>query len=579
MTWNWFDRWLARNFGQPLEGETPPNAAIATEKLPDTSNCSVLYNINPATTGPLPRFSAVDLLVEVLSIPLAPIAIPLMALFGEKVKARARARARAHAERPLPKYIDIIRGLRDSTWEKNGIREKDHIYIGNIRGTQVPAPAHESHYMHNMEVAGPIGSGKDYRVINPVANQALARGKTVIKINHKKDDTDPKMFGLMAHVNGVRFKLFTLDATKPTHMLNFLEQSHRKFVDRMAWLQIFVKAMGLNQTTLSSGTFHADKAFQAIAPVFLNYDPLTFQDMLDILHDPNYATRFNLQDYDFKYANHLFAKLMQPAANIPLNLTKATAPPGVYENRIDLVSALKHPEAIYLDLRADSNSVLAQLISDMFVQQINAAADVVPENERVDVLLIVSDAARAAGPILDDAVRHLRSKRISICIGHHTVSDLGDWSESIVQNCRLRVVFGGADPKLVKQMEAVSGKVKRRVPSFDNELETSSYREVEMPRIGAEEILEISMQPGVAIMDARPHRGLAAYRHPIFVEVPFPVPRETFDFIAAGPWPERPGMFIAKDYRPPEDPPQEPPPPPKQPSPETCKMFDAWDQQ
>lgn len=553
---NWLKRFIAWTFAD--KNDDLPHPAIAVEELVDTAACAVAYNLNDLTGRdkkvPI-SFRIADVLGAAAIIATFPVSLPLMGFLDSTVKGIARKYRRQL--RALPPYEKAARMLLESSWAArlpNGelVREKDHILIGKLRGTNIPALAHIRHLAENMQVAGPTGSGKDYRVINPVINQALARGWRVMKINHKRDDADAKVCAAMAKVNGVPYKCFTLDSRKPGNMMNFQEMSHRDLVEDITWLQILIAAMGLNIPTANNGTFHSDKVFQSFAPVILNYRPKTFQEMLDILHDPTYARKFKLQDYDFRYANHLFAKLMQPASNVTLNLTKETAPPEIYENRFDFGPELCEPGMSYFDLVADTDSVLAPFVSDMIYAHVMAAANVWPKEKRVPVLLVISDAARAMSPTLDHTLRHCRGFGISMCLGHQSMADLGDYASSVSQNCRLRVIFGGADPDLVKQMRVVSGTVTKKLGTYADEDELEGLREVEVPRIGEQEILEMSMNPGVAIIDARPRVGLARWKYPVVIDVEFPIAREVFDAIAAWPWPAAPGAFIARDFRAPE---------------------------
>lgn len=561
--------WLTRT---PIN--IPPNETIATEGLPDTVDCSVAHNLHPmfdqiSSDGRASYWivTVVGAVLMICTLPFSFILVFIVMGIADGLRLRAHALALRQGEiarqRPLPPYQEAIIKLHRSEWvgttaSGEVIRERDHIYIGAVQGTAVPCLAHLSQIAENIEVAGPTGSGKDYRVLNSIANQLLARGWRVVKINHKKDDTDVKMHARMAKANGVEYEVFTLSPSRSGRMMNFNEMRHRALVPDATWAQIMVAALGLNLPTLNTGSFHADKALQLILPLIKHCKPKTFQEMLDILHDPTYARRFNFEDYDFKYGNHLVAKLTQAADVLALNLTQETARAEVFEHRIDVCRTLSEPGVTYLDLQADIDGTVAQLTSDSFCLHLLAAANVW-SGPRVPVMLIVSDAPKAMGPNLNNALRHCRSFGISMCLAHHTMSDLkvgvNDYSASVAQNCRTRIIFGGADPELVRQMKAISGTVRKKLGTFSPESdgeEPDGLREVEVARIGEQEILDAAMQPGVAIVDLRPHRGFGRFRHPVFVGVGFPVSRATFDKIAADPWPTRPGMFVAADYKQPE---------------------------
>lgn len=115
---------------------------------------------------------------------------------------------------------------------------------------------------------------------------------------------------------------------------------------------------------------------------------------------------------------------------------------------------------------------------------------------------------------------------------------------------------GSADAEMVNYLSKIGGTKKKQLGTYSSEsdgIDPDGLRDVEVPRYGPEELLQLSNRPDVFLVDARPFAGMTRYRWPVLVEIPWPISRATYDKIAARPWPAPEiGTLIASEYKQPE---------------------------
>lgn len=579
---------------QPIiEEPAPARELYDVDALPrDLSNAAVAHNLADPEAGPFGLTTAalrekqpayvlatVVLGMACFGVLLAATVFPPALLFLLAVIAAVAAAAALYAEylrllpgvmgRPLPPTPDLVARLAASTWEgvdRNGdtVRERDHVYLGRVPGTGFPYLLHEDLLRKNGHVLGPTGSGKDLAAMGTIIPQAVERGYHVLYVACKRDDLMVQFTAHVARCAGVPYKLASIDPAKPSHAFNFHLMTHWRRLTPAVRVQQEVVALGLNESTMTSGNYFPTKNEEFYKPLWVHHDPLNYPQALATLKDHAYSRRHGFTDRDREHASLLTATLARIADVLPLNAVPGTVDPDVLLHQIDIGrDILSAPGVTYLDLPADSQETVAKAVSKMFVHHTMAAAGV-HDGPRVPVLVVVSDAPAMLDPSMDTALRHCRSFGISIWLVHQAMGDLTigrrEFGHSCTTNTHVKIYFPGGDPGAAEYLEKGSGLKFKQAGGYTGYVPLDPTRHPEpqwlAPRIDGESVLTYSHQRGVAFVDARPATGLTRFRFPVPVRFELPLPPAMYETFKTLPWPVGgPGTVTAIDHTPPAAPP------------------------
>lgn len=469
--------------------------------------------------------------------------------------------------RPLPPTPDLVTKLAASTWEgvdRNGdtVRERDHIYLGRIPGTEFPFLLHEDLLRKNGHVQGPTGSGKDLAGMGTIIPQAIERGYHVLYIACKRDDLMIQYTAHVARCAGVPYKLGTIDPAKASYALNPHLMTHWLKLTPAVRAQLGVVTIGVNETTMTSGNYFPTKNEEFYKPLWVHHHPQNFAQALATLKDHAYSRKHGFTDRDRDHASYLTATLARIADVLPLNAVPGLVDPAVLLHQIDIGrDILSAPGITYLDLPADIQETVARAASKMFVHHTMAAAGV-HDGPRVPVLVVISDAPSMMDSSMETVLRHCRSFGISMWLVHQAMGDLKigkDFAHSVTTNTHVKIYFPGGDPAATEYLEKASGLRFRRAGDYTGYLPLDPRHPEPQwlaPRIDGESVLTYSHQRGVAFVDARPATGLTRFRFPVPVRFELPLPPAMYETFKTLPWPVGgPGTVTAIDHTPPAAPP------------------------
>lgn len=578
---------------QPIvEEPAPARELYDVDALPrDLSNAAVAHNLADPEAGPFGLTTAalrekqpgyvlatVVLGMACFGVLMAATVFPLALLLLLPVVVAVVAAAVLYAEylgllpgvmsRPLGPTAALIARLAASTWEgvdRNGevVRERDHIFLGRVPGTEFPFLLHEDLLRKNGHILGPTGSGKDLAGMGTIIPQAVERGYHVLYVACKRDDLMIQYTAHVARCAGVPYKLGTIDPAKASHALNPHLMTHWLKLTPAVRAQLGVVTIGVNETTMTSGNYFPTKNEEFYKPLWVHHHPQNFAQALATLKDHAYSRKHGFTDRDRDHASLLTATLARIADVLPLNAVPGMVAPDVLAQQIDLGrDVLSAPGITYLDLPADIQETVAKAVSKMFVHHTMAAAGV-HDGPRVPVLVVVSDAPSMMDSSMETVLRHCRSFGISMWLVHQAMGDLKigrDLAHSATTNTHVKIYFPGGDPAATEHLEKASGLRFKQAGEYTGYVPLDPTRHPEpqwlAPRIDGESVLTYSHQRGVAFVDARPATGLTRWRFPVPVRFELPLPSAMYDAFKTMPWPiGGPGTVTAIDHTPPAAPP------------------------
>lgn len=578
---------------QPIvEEPAPARELYDVDALPrDLSAAAVAHNLADPEAGPFglttadlrekqPGYvvAAVAVGLACLGVVAAAAAFPPALLLLLPVVAAAVAAGVLYAEylrllpgvmsRPLAPTAALIAELAVATWEgvdRNGelVRERDHVYLGRVPGTEFPYLLHEDLLRKNGHIQGPTGCGKDLLGASTIAAQAIERGYHVLYIACKRDDLMIQYLAHVARCAGVPFKLCTIDPAKASHAFNFHLMSHWRRLTPAVRTQLEVVALGLNESTMTSGKYFPTKNEEFYKPLWVHHHPLNYPQAMATLKDHAYSRKHGFTDRDRDHASFLTATLARVADVLPLNAVPGLVDPDALLHQLDLGGDVLSASGVtYVDLPADSQETVAQAVGKMFQHHLMAAA-AVHDGPRVPVLVINSDAPAMMDSSMETVLRHCRSFGISVWLVHQSMGDLKidrkDFAHSVTTNTHVKIYFPGGDPAATEYLEKASGLRFRRAADYTGYIPFDPRHPEPQwlaPRIDSESVLTYSHQRGVAFVDARPATGLTRFRFPVPVRFELPLPPAMYETFKTLPWPVGgPGTVTAIDHTPPAAPP------------------------
>jgi hypothetical protein len=579
---NIFQHWLVSTFSGVNKAalETPERAAYMTEELPDTSkDCAVATNINPASACDW-QWTRWDYGFEAIALLLLPVSIVICMFFGELLKSYA-LRLQKREKKKLPAYGKIIMALRDSlrSFMIGGalVWERDHFFIGAIQGTAVPMLIHKRLIQEHVHIVAPPGHGKSEKILAMLAQQHAGRGGSVVLITGKDDcESQVKLYKAIADATGLPFKVVTLDPRYRSYMCNPHEMTHWKMLNGTTRVNIEMIALGLDIPILSSQDYFSIMGEGYMRNAWRDHNPLSYREALDIILSPDYRKEIKFSDREIEHSSKVRGIYGRAADITIMEQTKDTVSEEIYRERVNFIPDVhEKPGIIVIVGGAILQSTAASLFNKHIAHDVVISRILTPKEKRVPLLLQLDDLKDFMDPSLELLFRQARSCGISVCFAHQTMSNLGDYQSAVTGNTKVRIYAGSADAEMIKYIGSIGGTKTEQLGNYSDDLmDPDSLRDVKVPRYGPEEILELSMKSGVALVDARPAEGLTRLRYPVPVEIPWPCPREVYDAICAMPWPGPEACTIlAAEHKPPPPAPAPPTPPPPPQSEKARKMF------
>ncbi|MDE2505798.1 MAG: type IV secretory system conjugative DNA transfer family protein [Planctomycetota bacterium] len=507
-------------------------------------------------------------------------------------------------------YRDAVQALEDSCDEE----ERKHVFLGTIYGTmrKVPYLFRDTVVRAHVLVLGASGSMKTWKAVMAIISQLLSKGnRSLIYVDLSGDDTLLWALCLIAGRNKMKFKYFTLEPDKAGHVWPIFDDS--AFTEQTPDEQttILTTACGME-----SGDGHGTGYFGTTIERFVRRifkrmrktgEVMTAYLMLAIALDKQIRKEFQMSRKDIESSTHATGVFERLTAEPRMNCTgmEDYLPRSVFENKISIDEAISEPTILLFNLSMLKQPPLTRSVARLLIL-IFCGRVIEWQGPRVEqVYVCIDEFAEIAHRSLETPMRQIRKFGASFIYVFQNLSDLRkdgqDLTHLVINNSTMKVMMTAKDFEGRNYITSAGGEVIRETKST-SKTETSTQlgksvsvgtqiREEWVPRFGPNELNELNNNPDLAIVEA-PTEGLAAFGHPVMVEMAFPYFEEDFKTFQSWGWP-RPSYtttVLATDFEDPEVPvepvapsPQQVPPsapakrrrPPKPVDPEQVKRAAA----
>lgn len=433
-------------------------------------------------------------------------------------------------------------------------------YVGQSTITGEPAFVNNGKANHR-QIFGGTGSGKTFAVAAGLIEQEAALGdRPIIVFIFKEDDAFVRTLARTARRWKLPFKVFSTNPRKRTRIYNPLLQEHFRKMSPSERVQLVALCLGLVYGNEFGPGFFGAINQEFFRLLFGHALWESFVAARDFSASPTGREKMKMPDRMRDNASHAVVAINHIAEVHAANVTPKIVAPSVWAARMTNEEMCKRP-GIYVF--ASSSLVQATTGETMLrYALINTVAAFDVTEGALPASIYIEEAQKALVPAIGTIFEMARHRGISITFSHQNLGQLKtvdrDYTDTVFANTDAKILLGPyADKPSSDSISRMSGEITRLFYGRDGQGRISE-RESIVPRIGIEDLNTIANTRGVGIVLQRPGAGLAAYKHPAIVRIPFPTSLEEYEATLLDPWPGEPDeTIIAADYKEPE-----PPPPP-----------------
>ncbi len=439
------------------------------------------------------------------------------------------------------------------------VKERDHIYMGQIVGTTKPMLLYRWGLKH-LHVLGGAGSGKTHRVLVGTVRQLISRRDSrIIVIDMKKDEALVRTLKRLAQAAGLPFRLFTTDPRERSCLYNPFAQSHWGRLTTPEKAEIVLAALGMDY-----GEGFGESFFSAANKIIINravekLEIGSYSDLRRHLFETSTRKKLKIPLRTWESGSHVLTAIDGLAQVLPLNLGRGEVPDSVADAAIDLAQDSSTPGVAVFSMPATIQPITGRMVARDVLHNLVAERGI-HQGPMVPVFVAIDEANQMMTPNVSTLFAQARDRGVSLGLFHQSMSQLKtkdhDYIAEIITNCRTKIYHGPfADKEIADVMRVLGGERREILDSYDS-MGQLSQREQLVPRIGIEQLKEAGRVQGRALIDMQPGEGLSRFKHPIATDVPFTMSAEDFQEISADPWPGEPDeTIVAAEYDPNATPP------------------------
>jgi hypothetical protein len=348
---------------------------------------------------------------------------------------------------------------------------------------------------------GDSGSGKTSLGISPLLAQLMQFGDaSVIVIDLKADDQT--LFEVMregARINSHQpentqldsadwsypFRYFTPIDGRSSHGFNPFSQRAFKNLSALQKTDLLTTALGLQYGTDYGRKYFGDSNFSLLqAALKRSHRVPSFAGLQHLLKDKA-ALKISKKTIDD--GSNVVTSVERLATIEPLNRFSDGGDPSNHPaSLIDLADLFEKPQAAFFALPAGTGSLMSAEMARLVLFGLMNAAQRAPKPRR-QVYVIMDEFQRAVSGNIEVLLQMARSHDISLILANQCLDDLrsagADIASTVINNTRVRQIFGVSTPDDLRDLTFVSGErlIFRNPKAFRKLRECSEWSDPSSP--------------------------------------------------------------------------------------------------
>ena len=394
---------------------------------------------------------------------------------------------------------------------------------------------------------GDSGSGKTSLGISPLLAQLMQFGDaSVIVIDLKADDQT--LFEVMregARINSHQpentqldsadwsypFRYFTPIDGRSSHGFNPFSQRAFKNLSALQKTDLLTTALGLQYGTDYGRKYFGDSNFSLLqAALKRSHRVPSFAGLQHLLKDKA-ALKISKKTIDD--GSNVVTSVERLATIEPLNRFSNGGDPSNHPaSLIDLADLFEKPQAAFFALPAGTGSLMSAEMARLVLFGLMNAAQRAPKPRR-QVYVIMDEFQRAVSGNIEVLLQMARSHDISLILANQCLDDLrspgADIASTVINNTRVRQIFGVSTPDDLRDLTFVSGE-RLIFPESKGISETAgvfgmvrsiitTLKPTPTPKLRVNDLIEASDHPNRSIFALKRGEGLAQFQgYPFIME-------------------------------------------------------------
>jgi len=437
--------------------------------------------------------------------------------------------------------------------------EKESLLLGVNAWDDTPVIVPRDVFREHAHILGDSGSGKTSLGIASLLTQFVRfRDCSVVIIDLKGDDL--ALFEgarIEAERAGLKFRWFTNELDKPSHIFNPLTQSHLPRLTPYQRTDVLTSALGLQYGSDYGRGFFSDANAEMLfyAMKFRSEGVSSFKELSEVL---GMKAPFLKMDKELKKAgSHLQAMITRLADCEPLNATgKGPYSEEALANAIDMPDVFRTPQVLYFHLSSAIGTASTAEMARLAIYSLLTAAKTTPAGERGQVYLFIDEFQRIVANNLELILQQARSMNIGAILANQTLGDLKtagvDLLPTVRANTRFRQFFAASDLAEQEEIIKTSGEttvytssLSRYVGSVLGASANLSLSETVTPRLRVNDVLLATDHPQQSIVYIRRGKGYAQFGGmPFVMTSAFHISQAEYEERKHAAWPDGGGETI-----------------------------------
>ena len=394
---------------------------------------------------------------------------------------------------------------------------------------------------------GDSGSGKTSLGISPLLAQLMQFGDaSVVVIDLKADDQT--LFEVMregARINSRQsentqldsadwsypFRYFTPVDGRSSHGFNPFSQRAFKNLSALQKTDLLTTALGLQYGTDYGRKYFGDSNFSFLqAALKRSHRVPSFAGLQHLLKD---KAALNISKKTIDDGSNVVTSVERLATIEPLNRFSDGGDPSNHPaGLIDLADLFETPQAAFFALPAGTGSLMSAEMARLVLFGLMNAAQRAPKPRR-QVYVIMDEFQRAVSGNIEVLLQMARSHDISLILANQCLDDLrspgADIASTVINNTRVRQIFGVSTPDDLRDLTFVSGE-RLIFPESKGVSETAgifgmvrsivtTLKPTPTPKLRVNDLIEASDHPNRSIFALKRGEGLAQFQgYPFIME-------------------------------------------------------------
>ena len=405
---------------------------------------------------------------------------------------------------------------------------------------------------------GDSGSGKTSLGISPLLAQLMQFGDaSVIVIDLKADDQT--LFEVMregARINSGQpsdtqldsadwsypFRYFTPVEGRSSHGFNPFSQRAFRGQSALQKTDLLTAALGLQYGTDYGRKYFGDSNFSLLqAALQRSHRVPSFAGLKHLLKD---KAALGLPKKTIDDGSNVVTSVERLAAIEPLNRSPDSGVPSNHPaGLIDLADFFEKPQAAFFALPAGTGSLMSAEMARLVLFGLMNAAQRAPKPRR-QVYVIMDEFQRAVSGNIEVLLQMARSHDVSLILANQCLDDLrspgADIASTVINNTRVRQIFGVSTPDDLRDLTFVSGE-RLIFPESKGTSETpgvfgmvrsiiTTLKPTPTPKLRVNDLIEASDHPNRSIFALKRGEGLAQFQgYPFIMESCYHITSEEYE--------------------------------------------------